>query len=190
MLKKIVRSRLAWLAPFLILLTACSGNNMQSAYLNDYREALTVEGSLPVDKTKAANGFIEVFNQAQHADIESIIRETYAETLYFNDTFRTITDRNELIDYMQQTGQHVDHLEVEIEDIALSKQDVYVRWIMRMQFTVMGKKVDSQSIGISQLRFDKDGKIILHQDFWDGVDGFYQYLPIIGYSLRKIRSNL
>lgn len=190
MLKKIVRSRLAWLAPFLILLTACSGNNMQSAYLNDYREALTVEGSLPVDKTKAANGFIEVFNQAQHADIESIIRETYAETLYFNDTFRTITDRNELIDYMQQTGQHVDQLEVEIEDIALSKQDVYVRWIMRMQFTVMGKKVDSQSIGISQLRFDKDGKIILHQDFWDGVDGFYQYLPIIGYSLRKIRSNL
>ncbi len=190
MLKKIVQSRFAWSAPFLILLTACSGNNMQSAYLKDYREALAVEGTLPVDKTEAANGFIEIFNKAQHGDIESIIRETYAETLYFNDTFRTITDRNELIEYMQQTGQQVDQLEVEIEDIALSKQDIYVRWIMRMQFTVMGKKVDSQSIGISQLRFDRDGKIILHQDFWDGVDGFYQYLPIIGYSLRKIRSNL
>ena len=91
---------------------------------------------------------------------------------------------------MQQTGHQVDHLEVQIEDIALSKQDIYVRWVMRMQFSVMGKKVDSESIGISQLRFDEDGKIILHQDFWDGVDGFYQYLPIIGYSLRKIRNQL
>lgn len=187
MLKKSIQS---WLLPFLILLTACSSNAMQSAYVDVYRNALSVEGAAPQNDAEAVKGFIEVFNQVQHNDLASIINETYAETLYFNDTFRTITDRNQLIEYMQQTGQQVDRLEVQIEDIALSKQDVYVRWVMRMQFSVMGKKVDSESIGISQLRFDEDGKIILHQDFWDGVDGFYQYLPIIGYSLRKIRNQL
>ena len=190
MLKKSIQSRLAWLLPFLILLSACSGNAMQSAYIDEYRKALTVGGTAPQNDAEAVKGFIEVFNQVQHGDVASIINETYAETLYFNDTFRTITDRNELIEYMQQTGQQVERLEVQIEDIAMSKQDVYVRWVMRMQFSVMGKKVDSESIGISQLRFDADGKIILHQDFWDGVDGFYQYLPIIGYSLRKIRNQL
>ncbi|MDO8827822.1 nuclear transport factor 2 family protein, partial [Methylophaga sp.] len=190
MLRKSNQPRLSWLLPFLMLLTACSGSTMQSAYLDDYRKALSVEGSAPLNDAEAVKGFIEVFNQVQHGDVASIINETYAETLYFNDTFRTITDRNELIEYMQQTGQQVERLEVQIEDIALSKQDVYVRWVMRMQFSVMGKKIDSESIGISQLRFDKDGKIILHQDFWDGVDGFYQYLPIIGYSLRKIRNQL
>ena len=190
MLKQAIQSRLSWLLPFFILLSACSGNTMQSAYLDDYRKAISVEGSKPINEAEAVKGFIAVFNQVQHGDVATIINETYAETLYFNDPFRTITDRNELIDYMQQTGHQVDHLEVQIEDIALSKQDIYVRWVMRMQFSVMGKKVDSESIGISQLRFDEDGKIILHQDFWDGVDGFYQYLPIIGYSLRKIRNQL
>ncbi|THK40322.1 nuclear transport factor 2 family protein [Methylophaga sp. SB9B] len=190
MLKKSVQSRLSWLLPFLILLSACSSNAMQSAYIEDYRKALSVEGVALQNDVEAVKGFIEVFNQVQHGDVASIINETYAETLYFNDTFRTITNRNELIDYMQHTGQQVDRLEVKIEDIAMSKQDIYVRWVMRMQFSVMGKKIDSESIGISQLRFDKDGKIILHQDFWDGVDGFYQYLPIIGYSLRKIRNQL
>lgn len=163
---------------------------MQSSYLDDYQQAIKTKGTLPADKTLAASGFINVFNQVQQADIVNIIEQTYAESLYFNDTFRTITDRKALIQYMQQTGQQVDRLDVQIEDIAYSQQDIYVRWTMRMQFTVLGRKVDSQSIGISQLRFDEQGKIILHQDFWDGVDGFYQYLPIIGYSLRKIRNQL
>lgn len=190
MLKKIVQSRLAWSAPFLILLTACSGNSMQSAYVNNYQKALESAGTQPLNTNEAISGFIEVFNQTQHDELAEIIRQSYAEQLYFNDTFRTITDRNELIDYMQQTGQQVARLEVQVQDVARSDQDIYVRWIMRMQFTVMGKKVDSESIGISQLRFNEQGKIILHQDFWDGVDGFYQHLPIIGYSLRKIRKNL
>lgn len=190
MLKQAIQSRSSWLLPFLILLTACSGNAMQSAYLDDYRKALSDEGSPPLNDAEAVKGFIEVFNQVQHGDVAFIINETYAETLYFNDTFRIITDRNELIDYMQQTGKQVDWLEVQVQDVARSEQDIYVRWIMRMQFTVMGKQVDSESIGISQLRFNEQGKIILHQDFWDGVDGFYQHLPIIGYSLRKIREKL
>lgn len=190
MLNNSLAARLTWLLPPIILISACSGTSMQSAYVNDYQKALQSSASRPVTNTDAVNGFIEVFNKTQHGDVASIIRETYAETLYFNDTFRTITDRNTLINYMQQTGQQVDWLEVQVQDIAHSEHDMYVRWIMRMQFTVMGKKVESESIGISQLRFDKQGKIILHQDFWDGVDGFYQHLPIIGYSLRKIRERL
>jgi hypothetical protein len=190
MLNKSSATKLTWLLPILILITACSGNAMQSAYVNDYQKALESKGSQPVVNNEAVKGFIEVFNQTQHGEVAEIIRQTYAEQLYFNDTFRTITDRNELIEYMQQTGQQVDRLEVNVQDIARSGHDIYVRWIMQMQFTVMGKQVDSKSIGISQLRFNDQGKIILHQDFWDGVDGFYQYLPIIGYSLKKIREKL
>ncbi|AFI84308.1 hypothetical protein Q7A_1481 [Methylophaga nitratireducenticrescens] len=84
----------------------------------------------------------------------------------------------------------MDWLEAQVQDVARGEHDFYVRWIMRLQFTVMGKQVNSESIGISQLRFNKQGQIIFHQDFWDGVDGFYQHLPIIGYSLRKIREKL
>jgi len=182
--------KLTWFLPIFVLTAACSGNSMQSAYVNDYQKALESKGSQPVENNEAVNGFIEVFNQAQHGEVADIIRQTYAEQLYFNDTFRTITDRNELIEYMEQTGQQVDRLDVRVQDVARSGNDIYVRWIMQMQFKVMGKQVDSKSIGISQLRFNEQGKIILHQDFWDGVDGFYQYLPIIGYSLKKIREKL
>jgi hypothetical protein len=54
----------------------------------------------------------------------------------------------------------------------------------------MGQAIDIQSIGISHLRFNANNKIILHQDYWDSMQGFYQHLPIIGGVLRWIKNGL
>ena len=54
----------------------------------------------------------------------------------------------------------------------------------------MGQDIDIQSIGISHLRFNADNKIIVHQDYWDSMQGFYQHLPIIGGVLRWIKNGL
>ena len=108
----------------------------------------------------------------------------------FNDTFRTFRDRKSLTAYLQKTGETVDKLNVEINDIARSGNDVYVRWSMYMQFSVLGKTVNSDSVGMTHLRFNEAGEIILHQDFWDGADAFYQHLPVIGMGIRQIRGQL
>ncbi|AUZ84383.1 hypothetical protein CDW43_07225 [Methylophaga nitratireducenticrescens] len=190
MLMNILVTKLTWLLPLIIFIVACNGKSMQSSYVNNYPKALDSLASQPLGTHQTITGFMRIFNRIQHGELAKIVHENYTEQLYFNDTFRTITDRNELVDYLQQTGQQVDWLEAQVQDVARGEHDFYVRWIMRLQFTVMGKQVNSESIGISQLRFNKQGQIIFHQDFWDGVDGFYQHLPIIGYLLRKIREKL
>jgi hypothetical protein len=43
---------------------------------------------------------------------------------------------------------------------------------------------------MSHLRFNNEGKIILHQDYWDSMQGFYQHIPIIGGVLQWIKSGL
>jgi len=62
--------------------------------------------------------------------------------------------------------------------------------VMVMEFKAKSKDIYSKSIGMTQLRFNQEGKIIFHQDFWDSTEGFYQHLPYIGYIVRKIRSKL
>ena len=59
-----------------------------------------------------------------------------------------------------------------------------------MDFSAKGRDIHSVSIGMTQLRFNDEGKIILHQDYWDGAEGFYQHLPYIGYFVRKVRDSL
>jgi len=121
---------------------------------------------------------------------EQTIRNTYANKLYFNDSFRIITSIEDLIPYMKESANMTKSTTVEILDVASSGTDYYVRWVMEMKLDVKNKDIHSRSIGMSQLRLDKQGKIIFHQDFWDSTEGFYQHLPYIGYVIRKIKSKI
>jgi hypothetical protein len=134
--------------------------------------------------------FLGVFKDFKVGANEQTIRNTYAKKLYFNDTFKVIDNIEELITHLEQTAQQVKSTTVEILDVASSGSDYYVRWVMIMEFDAKGKDIYSKSIGMSQLRFNKQGKIIFHQDYWDSAEGFYQHLPYFGYFVRKIKSKL
>ncbi|MDX1573063.1 MAG: nuclear transport factor 2 family protein [Methylophaga sp.] len=171
------------------VLNACSGSANKSSYYQAYQQALQdTEASAVSDSTVKAFG--KIFANLQNDDLADIINEVYADHLYFNDTFRTLRDKQALIRYLTKTGETVDSLGVTIMDIARSDNEVYIRWSMNMQFTVLGKAIKSDSVGVTHLRFNDAGEIILHQDFWDSADAFYQHIPIIGMWVRQIRGQL
>ncbi|WP_251358404.1 nuclear transport factor 2 family protein [Kangiella sp. TOML190] len=142
------------------------------------------------DSDAIQSKFEMVFKDFKKGVSESNIRSLYADTFYFNDTFKTITDIDQLVAYMTETAEQVETTKVEIIDVAKGKSDYYLRWVMHMKFKAKGRQVDSRSIGMTQIRLNAEGKIILHQDYWDGVEGFYQHLPYIGYFVRKVRDSL
>lgn len=117
------------------------------------------------------------------------IRTVYAEKLYFNDTFKVITHRDELIQYLTSTTESADS-KVDILEVIKSDSDYYVRWRMHMTFTAVGKDISSESVGISQLRFNEQGQITFQHDFWNSAEAFYEHLPFIGRFLIKIKQNL
>jgi len=171
------------------VLHACGAATNKSAYYAAYQQSLNdAEAAEVSDKTVKAFG--DVFANLQNDQLADIVNEVYADNFYFNDTFRTIRDKQTLANYLQETGKTVESIDVTIDDIARSDNEVYVRWSMNMQFSVFGKAINSDSVGITHLRFNEAGEIILHQDFWDGADAFYQHLPVIGMWLRQIRGQL
>lgn len=181
-----------WLIlPLLILLSSCGNRTAANNYSDDYLNYLHATQGEPVSMNTVER-FEEIFNQLQTEALADVIDQVYADRFYFNDTFTTITDKPALTEYLKQTGEAVDTIEVKIQDVMQSERshDVYVRWTMTMQFSVMGKEIDSQSVGISHLRYNDAGKIILHHDYWDGVEGFYKHLPVIGFWLKKIKDQL
>ena len=44
--------------------------------------------------------------------------------------------------------------------------------------------------GVSHLKFDPDGKISFHRDYWDAAEELYAKLPIIGLLMRGLRKKL
>lgn len=134
--------------------------------------------------------FGKIFSDFKTGATESNIRTVYADQLYFNDTFKIIENIDELVVYMSESAAHVNSTEVDILDVIETDDDYFVRWSMTMDLTVKGKNINSFSIGMTQLRFNTQGKVVFHQDFWDSSEAFYEHLPFLGSIVKKVKSML
>jgi hypothetical protein len=77
-------------------------------------------------------------------------------------------------------------VQVEILQTLISEADVYLIWSMRAEFTPVRQSVVSYTIGVTHLRFNEAGRVVLHQDFWDTGLGFYQHIPVLGRVVKYI----
>ena len=120
--------------------------------------------------------------------IRSQIDGFYAPDVYFNDTLKTLRGRPAVEAYFMRMPQHTDFVRGKILDHSRSGTNHYVRWILDVRYK--GAKETVRTMGVTLLRFDKDGCVVLHQDFWDSSAGFYEHLPVLGGIVRWIKSKI
>lgn len=175
------------LALFFALLTGgCNSNK-----LNSIEEYLTLNPSPPdAEKHSRIQNFIKLYNDLKYISVAVETEKTYAESFYFNDTLVTLHSRNELIEYLKNTQKNLKSIDFSVLNIIEQDEDVFVQWKMTTGFEILGSNSHVESIGISHLRFDTSGKIVMHQDYWDSTNGFFQHIPVIGGILEWIKKRL
>jgi hypothetical protein len=62
-------------------------------------------------------------------------------------------------------------------DSAWSPPIAYLKWRMNARVRVLGDWVVE---GLSEVRFDPDGRVAEHRDHWDAAEQFYGRLPLLG----------
>lgn len=132
--------------------------------------------------------FRDFFKNVTPESIREKTPSLYAEDVWFNDTLKTLRGRAALEAYFLKTMDHVDLFQTEVNDVARSGGNFYVRWTMDIRFK--GAKEPVRTIGVSLLRFDREGRAVFHQDFWDSGAGFYEHLPVLGGVMRWIKTKI
>jgi len=123
--------------------------------------------------------------------VDALLDQTYADNLYFNDTLKEIGDRATLKHYLRESAAAVESCTVVIDEVLSNDTgDYYFRWRMRIRFKRFARGRDTESIGISHIRFDANERVVFHQDFWNSTDGLFQYVPVLGWMIRKIKQRL
>ena len=130
--------------------------------------------------------FAAVYADLTHPEIGERIGRLYADPVYFNDSLKTFHSRTPLVDYLKTTGAMLEDSTVEVDRVLRDGSDVFVRWTMTFTASAMGKEINSESVGMTHLRFDDQGRVVLHQDFWDSAAGLYRNLPVVGYALEQV----
>lgn len=142
-------------------------------------------------ETLALERFARFFSSFESDRIERLLPETYARDVWFNDTLKTVSGAEALAHYLAESAAAVEACKVTIEDTTRTAQGEYfVRWRMMIRFRKLRRGVDTWSVGMSHLRFDADGRVVYHQDYWNAADGLYEHIPLLGGLIRGIKRRL
>jgi limonene-1,2-epoxide hydrolase len=119
---------------------------------------------------------------------ESVRTETarlYAPDVFFNDTLKTLHGNRAVEEYFLRTVAHTEFVRTRVTDVARSGSNYYVHWVMDVRFRGSSRTI--RTIGMTHLKFNREGRIVLHQDYWDSTAGVFEYVPILGPVIRWIK---
>ena len=122
--------------------------------------------------------------------IRSDIRDVYAPDVFMNDTLRTLEGVDEVEEYLLETVARTSFVRVRFDDVARSGGDYYLRWFMAYQSDRINGGDVVESIGMTHIRFDAAGRVILHQDYWDSGDGLFGRVPVVGWMIRSLKARM
>jgi len=130
-------------------------------------------------------GVRRAFSPFDMGNIRSHFPAAYASGFYFRDAFHTFTDRDEMVDYMMKTALQSPGVTFEFEAPARNGVDFYLPWVMVIPDRRGGEP--QRSVGVSRLRFNAQGKVIFHQDYWDSADVLVPRVPVANGLIELVR---
>lgn len=142
------------------------------------------------EERRAVDRFRSLLADFKAADFRERVAEVYADDVFFNDTLKTVRGVDALEDYLANSADAIDQGTVEFLDLISRDGSYYFRWLMTIRFKRFAGGEPQRSIGMSHIRFGTDGKVVLHQDFWDSSQGLFEHVPVLGWMLRRAKKRL
>jgi hypothetical protein len=111
--------------------------------------------------------------------------EAYADVFYFRDAFHTYTDRKTMVDYMVKSAEMSPGVTFEFSPVLRNGIEFYLPWVMVLPAKDGGGP--QRSMGMSHLRFNQEGQVIFHQDYWDSADVLVPKVPVANGLIELVR---
>lgn len=172
-----------------MFLSGCASvpKDPNTLYPAAYKQALqTFPGVINPD-TEVVERFIAFLSDIGSADSGALAEQLYAEELYFSDTLMQTTKREHVVAHFAGLANAGTKVAVTMLNVVPQGRDVFLIWTLTADFKVLRQPKRNTTIGMTHLRFDKNGQAVLHQDFWDSGLGFYSEIPLLGSVMRTIQ---
>ncbi|MEO5913614.1 MAG: nuclear transport factor 2 family protein [Luteolibacter sp.] len=179
-----------------LFLVSCAAPNHSEDDVSSYRKAMeSVKPSgLEPDGPGEAAALQRFKSFLQGIGDVKFVRENtlkvYASDAYLDDTLVVHHGAADIQQYFTKTSETMTSYQVTIDDMARSGNDYYVRWTMVFGAPALSGGKPVHSVGISQIRFNREGKVEFHRDFWDSGKNFYAHLPVVGGAIGFVRKRL
>jgi hypothetical protein len=171
-----------------ILIPACAPNFNSAGRVKEYKTVLTKTQNAASGSQESLNTFTTFLQKIDDkAYVEANTAKVYAPDAYLNDTLVTHHGPDEIKKYFLNTADTMTQYQVTVDDTVSSGNDHYVRWTMVFTAPKLNGGKPVESVGMSHVRFNSAGQVVMHQDFWDSGTNIYGQLPVMGGVIESIR---
>ncbi|MBL8698756.1 MAG: nuclear transport factor 2 family protein [Alphaproteobacteria bacterium] len=136
-----------------------------------------------VDALAAYARFYETLSPATLPGIAALL----APNARFKDPFNDVRGADRIVRLLATMYEHGTP-RFEVIDQAVSERAGYLLW--RYTSDPGGGRAPWVIDGMTELRFDADGRVLEHVDHWDAAGQFYEKLPVVGWLIRRIKRRL
>ena len=117
--------------------------------------------------------------------------EYYAADACFKDPFNEVRGLPPIQRIFMHMFSQVAEPRFVVLERVVDEQGALLVWELRYRPQGRWGKAKPQVIrGASHLRFDADGKVVWHRDYWDAAEELYAKLPGIGWLMRTLGRRL
>ncbi|UCV03126.1 nuclear transport factor 2 family protein [Dechloromonas denitrificans] len=134
----------------------------------------------------------ELIRFYQDLSPDSVARfpEFYSENAYFKDPFNEVHGLVAIQRIFTHMYTQVVEPRFTITGQVADANGAMLVWELSYCFGSWGKGETQIMRGVSHLKFDADGKVNYHRDYWDTAEELYMKLPVIGLLMRLLRKAL
>jgi ketosteroid isomerase-like protein len=119
------------------------------------------------------------------ADLPAL-RGIYADDARFKDPFNQVQGVAAIARIFSHMFRTLDSPRFQVCAIVADGDDLFLTW--DFTFRTRGAGAAAMAIhGASHLRFDAQGQVALHRDYWDAAEELYEKLPVLGALMRWLK---
>ncbi len=126
--------------------------------------------------------FYETFTPAALPGLDQL----YAPDARFKDPFNEVAGTAAIRRIFAHMFATTEAPRFEVTDCIEQGEQAMLGWAFH--FALRGRPLVVR--GVTHLRFDADGRVVLHRDYWDAAEELYEKLPLIGAPLRWLRRRM
>jgi ketosteroid isomerase-like protein len=123
---------------------------------------------------------------------ESVDRlgEYYAADAWFKDPFNEVHGVAAIARIFRHMFAQLDAPRFVIGETIADGQGAMLVWEFHYRGRSVGLRGAQCIRGVTHLRFDADGRVDYHRDYWDAAEELYSRLPLLGALLRALRRRI
>ena len=127
------------------------------------------------------------FFETVHLESIADFPHYYSEDAYFKDPFNEVRGVPAIQRIFTHMFQQVAEPRFTITEQIVDGNSAMLVWEFHYRVAIFRRERKQVIRGASHLKFDAEGKVYWHRDYWDAAEELYERLPVVGLLMRGLK---